>query len=314
MNLYLGFDGGGTKTECIALDAEGRISGHGNSGPSNPLRVGYDAACAALQLAAAAAITSAKYSPSDVRGICAGLAGAGRRNVAEEMRSRLSRIWPGAPIQIVTDAEAALETAVGAEPGVVLIAGTGSIALGRNAKGDLARAGGYGPWIGDAGSAYDIGRHATLAVARARDLAAPATLLAEMILSALNCRAWDDVVEKLAAGPGSVFPKLVPVVMQAAEDGDSAARHILTHAALDLANIALAVIGRLNMKDSEFCVARVGGVFGRNYILDSRVDDLIVRAAPGAHVGLLEHPPALGAARVAIRQAHTQGATHGRTI
>lgn len=313
MNFYLGFDGGGTKTECIALDADGRVVGKGNSGASNPLRVGYDAACAALQLAAAMAITSANCTASDVRGICAGLAGAGRRNVAEEMRVRLSRIWLGTSIEIVTDAEAALETAVGAAPGVVLIAGTGSIALGRNAKGELARAGGYGPWIGDAGSAYDIGRHATLAVARARDLSAPGTALTEMILSALACRVWDDVVEKIAAGPGAIFPKLVPVVMQAAEEGDAAARGILTRAGLDLSNLALAVIGRLNMKDAEFRLARVGGVFGRNYILDSRVDDLISRAVPGAHLGLLEHPPALGAARVAMRQTRAQGTVHGRT-
>jgi len=310
MNFYLGFDGGGTKTECIALNADGRVVGHGNSGPSNPLRVGYDAACAALQLAAAGAVTSAKYSASNVRGICAGLAGAGRRNVAEEMQVRLSRIWPETSIQIITDAEAALETAVGAAPGVVLIAGTGSIALGRNSKGETARAGGYGPWIGDAGSAYDIGREATLSVARARDLAAPATLLSEMILSALDCRNWDDVVEKIALGPGSVFPKLVPVVMQASEDGDSAARDILVRAALNLANIALAVIGRLNMKGSEFRVARVGGVFGRSYVLDSRVDDLISRVAPGAHVGLLENPPALEAARVAMRLVQAQGTSH----
>jgi len=313
MNFYLGFDGGGTKTECIALDADGRIAGHGNSGPSNPLSVGYNAACAALQLAASRAVASAKCAASDVRGICAGLAGAGGRNVAEEMRLRLSRIWPGASIQIVTDAEAALETAVGGAPGVVLIAGTGSVALGRNAKGELARAGGYGMWIGDAGSAYDIGRHAALAIARARDLAAPATLLAEMILSAVDCRTWDDVIEKLAAGTGSVFPKLVPIVMQAAEDGDAAARNILTRAALDLAKIALAVIGRLNMKDAEFRVARVGGVFGRTYVLDSRVDDLIVRVAPGARVGLLEHSPALGAARVAMRLVQTHGISHGRS-
>jgi glucosamine kinase len=313
MNFYLGFDGGGTKTECIALDADGRVVGYGNSGASNPLRVGYDAACAALQLAAATAISSANHKVSDVRGICAGLAGAGRRNVAEEMRTRLSRIWPDASIQIVTDAEAALETAVGSAPGVVLIAGTGSIALGRNSKGELACAGGYGLWIGDAGSAYDIGRQATFAVASARDFAAPGTVLAEMILSTLDCRAWCDVIEKIAIGPGAVFPKLVPVVMRAAEEGDAAARGILTHAALDLANLALAVIGRLNMKDTEFRIACVGGVFGRNYILDGRVDDLISRTAPGAQVGLLEHSPALGAARVAMRQARAQGAIHDRT-
>ena len=75
----------------------------------------------------------------------------------------------------------------------------------------------------------------------------------------------------------------------------------------------LAVIGRLNMKDAEFRLARVGGVFGRSYILDSRADDLISRIVPGARLGVLEQPPALGAARVAMRQARAQGTVHGRT-
>jgi N-acetylglucosamine kinase-like BadF-type ATPase len=313
MNCYIGFDGGGTKTECIALDADGRIAGHGKSGPSNPLRVGYDAACAALQMAAAMAIASAKSSSSDVRGVCAGLAGAGRHNVAEEMRSRLSRIWSGAEINVVTDAEAALETAVGEDPGVILIAGTGSIALGRNTKGELARAGGYGQWTGDAGSAYDIGRRAVLAAARARDFSAPATILTELILTSLECRAWDEIVEKIALKPGSTFPKLVPAVMQAASENDGAAREILARAALDLANLALTVIGHLQMKHAAFRLARTGGVFDRSYLLDSRVDDLIIHVAPGAHINLLEHSPALGAARIALRQTQAQEAGNGRS-
>lgn len=312
MHYYLGFDGGGTKTECIALDAEGRIAGNGGAGPSNPLRVGYEAAAAALQLAAAAAVSSAKCSSNDVRGLCAGLAGAGRRNVADEMRFRLSRIWKDATVRIITDAEAALEAAVGEGEGVVLIAGTGSMAMGHNAGGQSARAGGYGPWIGDAGSAYDIGRRAVSAVAHARDLMGPATTLTELILVTLECSDWDDVVEKVAAGPGTVFPRLVPAVMQAADEGDSAAADILTRAARDLANVALAVIGHLGLKDSEFRVARAGGVFGRSYLLDSKVDDLIIRVAPRAQVGLLEHPPALGAARFALRQSIAKEASHGQ--
>jgi N-acetylglucosamine kinase-like BadF-type ATPase len=101
-------------------------------------------------------------------------------------------------------------------------------------------------------------------------------------------------------------------VMQAAEEGDAAAREILTHAALDLANLALVVIGRLGMKDAEFRVARTGGVFDRSYVLDSRVDDLIVRVAPRAHVSLLTDPPALGAARLALRLTQVAGAAHGK--
>jgi N-acetylglucosamine kinase-like BadF-type ATPase len=314
MNFYLGFDGGGTKTECVALDEEGHIAGQGVAGPSNPLRVGFDAACVALEMAAASAIAAAGGAPGDVSGVCAGLAGAGRRNVVAEMRVRMKAIWGDVPVQIITDAEAALETAVGDEAGVVLIAGTGSIALGRNAAGEMARAGGYGPWIGDPGSAYDIGRRAVVAAARARDSSGPKTTITELMLVALQCHEWDDVVEKIAAGPGTVFPVLLPIVVQAAEEGDSAARDILSTAALDLANLALTVIGRLGFDGDDFRLARAGGVFGHNYILDNRVDDLITRVAPRARVSLLEQPPALGAARVALRLADATGGARAGAI
>jgi N-acetylglucosamine kinase-like BadF-type ATPase len=312
MNCYIGFDGGGTKTDCVALDSTGRIVGHGKSGPSNPLRVGYDAAGAALQMAAGMALLTAKASAQDVRGVCAGLAGAGRRNVGEEMRARLSRIWSGARVQVITDAEAALETAVGNGAGVVLIAGTGSIAMGRNMKGDVARAGGYGQWIGDAGSAYDIGRRSVRAACRARDFAAPATSLSELIPISLECRTWDEVIEKIVSKPGSSFPKLVRAVTQAAGEDDPVAREILTRAALDLGNLALTVIGRLEMKDATFRLARTGGVFGRSSLLDGRVDELIARVVPGARIILLEDSPALGAAHMALRQTQAEEVGHAR--
>ncbi|HEV3218804.1 MAG TPA: BadF/BadG/BcrA/BcrD ATPase family protein [Candidatus Acidoferrales bacterium] len=313
MDVFIGFDGGGTKTDCIALDADGRIAGQGQAGASNPLRVGYDAASAALQMAAAAAISIARSSVNDVRAVCAGLAGAGRSNVAEEMRFRLARIWPKAAVQITTDADAALEAAVGEGPGVILIAGTGSVALGRNSKGELARVGGYGVWIGDPGSSHDIGRNAVAAACRARDFSGPATKLGELILATTKCRDLDELIEKIAAGPASIFTRLLPVVTRAAEEGDAAAREVLTRAALDLANLALVVIGRLGMKDAEFRVARTGGVFNRSYVLDSRVDGLILRVAPNAQVSLLAEPPALGAARLALRLAHTSGAARGKS-
>jgi N-acetylglucosamine kinase-like BadF-type ATPase len=313
MDIFLGFDGGGTKTECIVIDADGRVAGQGHAGASNPLRVGFDAATAALQMAAAGAMSTAKRSALEVRGVCAGLAGAGRTNVSEEMRLRLTRIWSKAAIQIITDAEVALEVAVGDGPGVVLIAGTGSIALGRNSNGEHARAGGYGVWIGDPGSAHDIGRSAVAAACHARDFSGPATTLGELVMSATKCRDWDDVIQKIAAGPAAIFTSLVPAVMQAAEEGDVAAREILTRSALDLASLALVVIGKLEMKDTGFRVARAGGVFGRSYVLDSRVDDLIVRVAPNAHVNLLAEPAALGAARLALRLAQAPGAAHGQT-
>ncbi|HUK31983.1 MAG TPA: hypothetical protein VLV89_12770, partial [Candidatus Acidoferrum sp.] len=154
---------------------------------------------------------------------------------------------------------------------------------------------------------------AVAAACRGRDLSGPATALSGLILSATKANDLDDLIGKIAAGPTVLFTRLVPVVMKAAETGDAAAREILLRAALDLADLALGVIGRLGMKELEFRVARAGGVFNRSYVLDSRVDDLITRVAPHAHVNFLAEPPALGAARLALRSAQVSGVAHGKS-
>ena len=133
-------------------------------------------------------------------------------------------------------------------PGIVLIAGTGSAAYGRNAAGETARAGGYGPWVGDEGSAFEIGRRAVAAVARTRDLDAPVTLLAEMIPAALECPDWDDLMQRIMKNPDDVFPKLFPIVADAANSDDSAAKEILFTSAIGLGNLAMIVVRRLRMK------------------------------------------------------------------
>src|SRR5579863_8745560 len=208
MDYSLGFDGGGTKTECVVLDAQGAVVGEGRGGPANPLRAGYEAAFSSLREAAADAITAARIRPADVARVCAGLAGAGREGVAHLMLEFLSRQFPGALVRVAADYEIALEAAVGSGPGVVLIAGTGSVAYGRDSSGRTARAGGYGPWIGDEGSAFEIGRRAVSAIARTRDTDAPPTDLTRMIPAALNCPDWDELMVRIMENPDDVFPKL----------------------------------------------------------------------------------------------------------
>ena len=216
MAYWLGFDGGGTKTDCVVLDANGEVIGEGHGGPANALRSGYDVAFRSIGDAAAEALNAARLKPDDVTGVCAGLAGTGQRSVVRRVMVFLVHEFPRAVAQVTTDHEVALEAAAGSGPGVVLIAGTGSAAYGRNAAGVTARSGGHGPWIGDEGSAYDIGRRAVAAVARTRDLDAPVTLLAEMIPAALNCPDWDDLMQRIMKNPDDVFPKLFPAVAEAA--------------------------------------------------------------------------------------------------
>jgi len=312
MGYSLGFDGGGTKTECVVLNADGKVIGEGRSGPSNPLRSGYDAAFRSLSEAAAEALKTAGLHTNRITGVCAGLAGAGRRNVVRRLLVFLAQEFPRAVAQVTTDFEIALEAAAGAGPGVVLIAGTGSAAYGRNAAGETARAGGYGPWVGDEGSAFEIGRRAVGAVARARDQAAPITLLTEMIPAALDCPDWDELTERIMKNPDEIFPALFSVVAEAANAEDSAAKEILFTSAIGLGNLAMIVVRRLGMKDEKFPVVKCGGVFGHSRMLDALLDSVVVSGALRAKVSKLEVPPAVGAARIAARQAESHAQSiHG---
>jgi N-acetylglucosamine kinase-like BadF-type ATPase len=301
MNYYLGFDGGGTKTECALLDAAGHVVSRGLGGPSNPMRIGFDRAFAGLGEAAGAALSAAGADSRQVKAVCAGLAGAGRARVVKRVMAFLVEAFPEADVHVTTDFDVALETAVGNAPGVVLIAGTGSSAYGRNAEGHKVRAGGLGPWIGDEGSAFDIGRRAVAAVARARDGLEPVTLLAELIPNALHCPTWESLAERIAEAPDEVFPRVFPLVLEAAEADDPPARDILLGAAFNLSRIAGSVIQRLGLSAEEFVLAKSGGVFGHNELLDSALDALLRSLAPRARIGMLSEQPCLGAARMAIR-------------
>jgi len=314
MGYALGFDGGGTKTHCILLDANGDVIGEGFSGPANPLRPGgFGGAFASLREAGAAALSAANLKAADISAIHAGLAGAGRRTVVRRVLVFLGQEFPSALAQVSTDYEIALEAAVGTGPGVVLIAGTGSVAFGRNAAGETARAGGYGPWIGDEGSAFEIGRRAVSAAARIRDMDAPASVLPEMISTALDCPDWDEMMLRIAKNPDHVFPKLFPVVAAAANSEDSAAKEIMFASAIGLGNLAMIVIRRLGMKGQKFPLVKCGGVFGHCHMLDALLDSVLASGALRAKISHLEISPALGAARMAARLsgAPAQSASHG---
>ena len=302
-DFFLGFDGGGTKTTAILIDSSGRERARAVSGPSNPLRVGFDGAFEALTFAARETLRVAGIGPGQVRGVCAGLAGAGRRSVVNLIEPFFKKLFPQAVVHVMADFSIALEAATGGGPGVVLIAGTGSCAFGRGLDGSFARAGGYGPWIGDEGSAYSIGRQAVSAVLHARDALALPTALEERILPALNLPDLDQLTERIAKNPDDVFPDLFPVVVCAADEGDEVAREILFTAAAALGRMAGSVILRLGLKKERFPLVKTGGVFGHSAHLEAKLGAMLANFAPAAVVSDLPDSPALGAARLALRLA-----------
>jgi len=296
MRSVLGFDGGGTKTECVLMDETGAILARARSGPSNAVNVGAESSAAALADAGLQALHSAAKSPADVAYVLAGISGAGEPALQSTIQCNLKHSFPHAAIVITSDLVLTL-AAVAEIPGIVVIAGTGSAVLGRTSTRKLARAGGFGPIIGDPGSANDIGRK-TVALCFQKFLNNEEFPLSEEICCAFD-RNWSQFVDFVRREPTVVFPKVFPVVAKAAESGDPAARALLASAAKDLQEQVREVLQQLRLQDTSFYLAKTGGVFDGSPFLNQKFDALIREIAPKARVGPLPRPVAESAALLA---------------
>ncbi|HVS86703.1 MAG TPA: BadF/BadG/BcrA/BcrD ATPase family protein [Candidatus Acidoferrum sp.] len=296
MRCVLGFDGGGTKTECVLMDESGGILARSRSGPSNPTRVGVDAALAALIEAAEKALTASSQSVSEVVGIYGAVAGVGTARATPEFIRRLKLKFPNANVAIDTDLAVSL-AAIGEKPSIVVIAGTGSAVFGTDASGSTARDGGFGPVLGDPGSAYENGRKALVMESR-RLLSGEVSYLRNEILGAFKCN-WVDLQDQIRANPDSVLPKIFPLVTRAANEGDESARVLLPSAARELSEFVARVVDRLKLGEGKFFLAKTGGVFGRSPFFDNAFDKLVLEIAPKAKIGPLPAPVADFCARAA---------------
>jgi glucosamine kinase len=304
MRYVLGFDGGGTKTDSVLMDETGSILASGQSGPSNPTRVGFEEAAAALYEAAKRALEKARLELSSIAGICAGLAGVQHPEAATKVHAVLKNVFPGARVCVVTDLALSLE-ATCQRPSVVLVAGTGSAAIGWDSQGHLSRVGGYGPLISDHGSAYDIGRQAIQAALRDRDRTGTNTPLGARILHHLKHPSWREVQEQVQNSPDEVFPRVFPLIASDADAGDEAARRLLRDAAVELAMLVEMVVEHLHIRDETFLLAKTGGMIGRSLFFDAELDERLKQTAPHARIGTLPVPPVEAAGRVALQLIST---------
>jgi glucosamine kinase len=263
--FFLGIDGGGTRTSCLIGD-EKSVLGLGSAGASNVLRVGATAARTALVDAIRQACEAAKIDPAKISRTCIGVAGAARHEVAEIMRRIVADTVSG-QIEIVGDMVIGLHAAFGRGPGIVVIAGTGSIAYGRNSAGNVARAGGWGFAVSDEGSGYWIGRAAVNAGLRAVDQGEDVSPLLKAIMKVWNVENRDSVVISANASPAPDFAALFPAVLAAANAGDVLAASVLGRAGSELAALTKIVLGRLFSDADTVPVAMSGGVFANSALV-----------------------------------------------
>lgn len=303
MSFFLGIDGGGSKTSCLIGD-ETSVLGTGAAAGSNMVRVGERRARESLGLAVRQACAAAKINPTQIARTCVGIAGGARLGIARVVRGLLSEFVSG-EIEVVGDMVIAMEAAFGGGPGVIVIAGTGSIAYGRNSKGETARAGGWGFAIYDEGSGHWIGRTATAALMRAYDEAGSGSpsLLLNSIMKAFALTTREELVVTANASPAPDFAALLPAVLSTAEAGDPAARAVLTQAGVELAGLARIVYGQLFGNAEAVPVAVLGGVFCNC----ERVREVFYDHLRAAYPQVVRGPTAIDPARGALELARKVG-------
>ena len=297
----VGVDGGGTKTEAVIMDTNFRVIGEGLAGPSNPLRVGIAGAATAVREAIDSACAMAKLRRTDLVAAQVGLAGARRRELRERMRETLTRLDMG-ELEVVTDSDIALYGATDGAPGLVVIAGTGSVCCGINARGKRCCAGGWGPIAGDEGSGAWLSRRALRAIAWASDGRGPQTALTELACAYFHVTTADDLNTAIYA-PTITNERLAGLgrdVVNAAKMKDSVALQIVADGGTELGRAAVAVIRHLQMEHDRFQIAYVGGVFrAAGDLMLNPVRAEVKKVAPRAFFEPPHFAPAVAAARMA---------------
>jgi len=297
----LGIDAGGTKTMCLLADGEGRVIAEARGEGANLQAVGEFEVEKVLHGVMERAIGDRDLRPA---AICLGMAGVDREGDAAVMRALMRRIGYKARVVITNDALVALVAGVGDDPGVVLLAGTGSIAYGRNAKDEAARAGGWGYVLGDEGSGYWIGRHALRAVVRASDGRGQPTALTPLVLEHFGATRASELVHAIydrAVRP-SAIAAVAHAVQRAADAGDAVATKILTVGARELAACAASVVRRLDLTEEAFSFVLGGGILHAVPTLAAGAQAQLLELAPRSRVRMLDREPACGAVALAIAE------------
>lgn len=298
MSVVVGVDGGGSTARVVVTDAALAVLGEAKGGTANPSVVGRAKAAQTIQSAIRAALVEAGVRAEQVNAIGIGVAGADKSHSESWLREVVSGVLPDAAVVPSSDHEIALAGAHGGRRGILVLAGTGSLACGANAAGNYVKVGGWGYLLGDEGSGYWLGLEGLRAVVRAADGRGAETSLANVLLEHLGLPDAPSLIAWLYRSDvprNADIAALAALVLEQAAQGDTLARNIVETAARELALAARAVMHQLNREPLP--VAFAGGLLSEANPLSLRLCDLLgLEGIPTPR-----YPPVIGAAILALR-------------
>lgn len=255
--VIIGIDGGGSKVRCISSDLSGNILGLGIGGPVNCLFVDIQVAIDNITRAVSKALEGLN-TPKIILACC------GAPTPLEVIKEGIERVASVNQVINIGEMYISLTGALLSDIGIIVIAGTGSMAGGKNPKGEIFSCGGWGPFIGDEGSGYWIGIKAINAVSKSIDRRFPRTTLVEKIVRYFNLNNITELVPYIYRKMPSRYEiaQISPLVTTSAEEGDKIAQDILKEAGEELALLATTTIRELDYQDAKISMS--GGIFASN--------------------------------------------------
>lgn len=291
MKFIAGIDGGGTKTRVVVASPEGETLASQVFGPFNLNSIGAGRFAALLE-----EICTWLNQQGTCMALCIGSAGISNREMESLVLAGMQR-GGIANWKMVGDQVIALTGALDGQPGIALIAGTGSICFGKNAAGQFARSGGWGHLIGDEGSGYALGRDALTAVARAWDGWGEKTLLTQLLASELGLDDQQKIISYTYGGDKSRIAALSGLVEQAARQGDSVATEILCVNAVQMTRLVGAVARKLALSAPQ--VAMLGGLLENDTMLKAQFQAEMAKQYPEMRCVMPHRDAAAGAVMLA---------------
>ena len=313
-SFIIGIDGGGTKTHAIIANSAGEALAEHFAGPTNFQIIGESQSAEIILELIESCCESIGCNPADVASVVIGLTGAGRlteqRRVATAIKQCAKRQKIAVKQIIVeSDARIALEGAFKGEPGIILIAGTGSIAFGKDAKGKVYRVGGWGRILGDEGSGYYLGRLGLSAVAHHLDERGKKTVLTSMLAKKFKMSEQASIINAVYRKDFDIAA-VAPLVLEAAAKKDEVCMMIAEHAVFELAD-HIRVVSEKILKSStgkvksKIHLSLIGGLLANDTVLANLLREYVHASFQFIDIISPMESPAYGAVVMGMKSLKT---------
>lgn len=297
MDYVIGIDGGGTKTELLMADENGSFVAKSLGGSTNPNTVTTSELYQTMETLLADLTKQVPDKISHVTHLFAGISGAGEEKNQVELTRVLTDLLPGnTSIEVFPDTINALYSGTFGKPGIVQIAGTGSIAYGVNNHQHHDRVGGWGYLVGDEGSGYEIGREGIVAALKAFDGRAQDTILLEMLYRHFHVSNGQELIREIYSAP-SPKNKIAPIskiVFQAYKQNDQVATEIIAQAVKEITHSILTLYNKLFQKNERALVVLCGGVFHNRGLVPALIEKELASHTASLRIVIPKIPPVGG--------------------